>query len=177
MFDPRKIQAVRNIQNLKEFNGSMRQAIKSAGYSDAIANNPKSITDRKWFLAAIPGDDDVSHALHDLLQADRLEYRIFPITMNDLDIIESIESIGSRKVDKIKVDHVNGRKIVYFFTPDWKSRKEAVDTIIKIKGHYAAEKHEHVIDPLEGKSLDELLTERKELVKAITVKEGVSENG
>lgn len=167
MFDPRKMQVIKNISNIKEFNGSMRQAIKAAGYSQTIADNPKVLTDRKWFKASLPTYAETSEELKNLMYASRLDHYVFPLSLSDDEIREIVEGIAGCRLRKIK--HGETQTWAYFYSPDNKSKKEAIDIVLKVRGDYAAEKHAFV-DPLEGITDEEALDRINHLKTVIEIR-------
>jgi len=167
MFDPRKIQAIKNVQKLDEFGGSLRQAIKSAGYSTTIANNPKRLTDRKWFKEQLPGYEKTSKAIHELMDSKRLDHYTFPLSISDEVIQEIIEELPGCMLRKIV--HAEKATYAYFWKPNDKSKKEAIDIVLKIKGDYAPEKHEFT-DPMELKSDEELLQDRQQIERVVALR-------
>lgn len=167
MFDPRKLQLIKNVENIKEFNGSMRRAIKHAGYSQSLADNPKVLTDRKWFKSVIPDYAKTANAMHDLMDSARLDHYIFPLSMSDAEIQELIESLPGCTLRKIK--HGETQTWAYFWTPDNKSRKDAIDIVLKVRGDYAAEKLK-IVDEYENLTDEEILSEIEELKQTITLR-------
>lgn len=131
----------------------MRSAIKDAGYSQNVANSPQRITDRKWFRENLPDYQETSSAIRDLLGAAHLDHYVFPLSMTDEEIIEVIESIRGCKVKKIK--HGETQTWAYFWVPDNKGRKDAIDIVLKVRGDYAAEKIA-ITDPIDSLSDEEV---------------------
>lgn len=160
MFDSRKIQLIKNVQNLGEFGGTLRQAILAAGYSKKIADNPKRLTDRKWLKAVLPDYEKTANAVHDLMDASKLDHYIFPASMSDQEIAELIEELPGCKLRKIR--RSENQVWAYFWTPDNKSKKEAIDIVLKVNGDYAPEKLQ-VVDELEHMTTEEIEQELDEL--------------
>lgn len=160
MLDPRKIQLIKNVENLSEFGGSLRSAITNAGFSQAVADNPKRITDRKWFKEHLPSHEETSQAIRELMVSGRLDHYIFPLSMSDAEIVELIENLPGCKMRKIK--HSETQTWAYFWTPDNKSRKDAIDIVLKVRGDYAPEKIT-LMDPYEEMTDAELDEELQKL--------------
>jgi len=160
MLDPRQIKLIKNVENLSEFRGSLRRAIKDAGYSQQVADNPKMITDRKWFKEHLPSHEETSNAIRELMVSGRLDHYVFPLSMSDAEIVELIEELPGCKMRKIK--HGETQTWAYFWIPDNKSRKDAIDIVLKVRGDYAPEKIT-LTDPYEEMSDDELDEELQKL--------------
>lgn len=167
MFDPRKMQAIKNLTNLKDFDGSRRQAIKAAGFSDEMADNPRKVTDSKWFKKAVTDYEDEVNIVKEEKHAVRLDHYVFPLDMTDDEIVELIEGIPGCKMRKIK--HGDQQTRAYFWTPDHKSRQNMLDKLWKLRGDYSADKHEFV-DPLEGISDEAALDTIKQLEREIELR-------
>lgn len=152
-YDPRKIQAIKNIVKTVEDGRSLRQAIRDAGFSQSTADHPKRITDSKWFKAALTDYEDEANIVRDLKHSARLDHYVFPLSMKDEEIVELIEGIPGCKVRKIK--HGETQTWAYFWTPDNKSRNDILDKIWKLRGDYAPVKTQEV-NPLEGMTNEQL---------------------
>lgn len=167
MFDPRKLQLIKNVENIKEFNGSMRRAIKHAGYSQSLADNPKVLTDRKWFKSVIPDYEKTANAMHELMDSSRVEHAVFPLLLSDLEIKELLEEVPGCQLKKIR--HSETQTHAWYWVPDNRAKKDAIDIVLKVRGDYAAEKLK-IVDEYEHMTDDEILSEIEELKQTITLR-------
>lgn len=166
MFDARKLELIKNVKESVGKGRSLRQAILNAGYSKAVADHPKRITDKKWFKSVMPDYEKTANSIHELMDASKLDHYVFPLSMSDDEIAELIESLPGCKLRKIK--HGETQTFAYFWTPDNKSKKEAIDIVLKVRGDYAPEKHA-IVDELEhmtDQEIDQELAELKRVREA-----------
>lgn len=132
---------IKAVKNLVENGGSIRQAMKDAGYSQTMADNPKRLTQSKSFRALLDDcipEEEVSKQLRNLLHASKVEHYVFPLSVTDEEIKEIVESINGCTLKKIK--HGEQMTYAYYWTPDNRSKKDALDMILKVRGHYAPQK-------------------------------------
>jgi hypothetical protein len=167
MYDPRKVQMIKNVQNLGAFGGSLASTIRDAGYSEKIARNPQRITDRKWFKEQLPDYGKTAKAIHELMDSKCLDHYTFPLSMSDEEIQQVIEDLPGCILRKIK--HTVQSTIVYFWRPNDRSKKDAIEIVLKIRGDYAPEKYTYT-DPNENKSDEELLADRQEVERALAIR-------
>jgi hypothetical protein len=155
------------VKKVLEEGKSISKAMLEVGYSPKTAKNPKNLTESKAFqdlMDTIGLDDETLGKKHkELLNSHRLDHMTFPLgpkeddaeledvegeaeeelglgertKMSDGEIEEMLASVNC-KVRKIV--HGETARHVYFWSPDNKARKEALDMAYKIKGHYAPEK-------------------------------------
>lgn len=171
MFNSRKLQAIKNIQKLDEFGGSLRQALKAAGYSDAIANNPKRITDRKWFSDSLPDYQKTAQAIHNLMDSCKLTQYTFVSVMSDQDVIEFIEGVPGCKV--LEIIHSKNKTKVYYLKPDNNSIVKAIYIVLKIRGYFAPDKTQ-IVEEFENMSEEEILQEIDELRIIIKARQSIA---
>jgi len=139
---------------------SLRQAIKDAGYSQAIADHPKRITDSKWFKTAIRDYEEESNIIKEEKRAYQIDHMIFPLMLSDDEIAEIVEGVTGNKVKKIR--HGETQTHVWFYTPDHEARQKILDKIWKLTGEYAPTKTQQV-NSYDEMTDDELAEERKKL--------------
>lgn len=134
---------VRNTKSQK--NVSMGRILREAGYSETVALHPDKVTDAKGFkelLEIYLPEEMVAKTHHELLLSAKLDSYIMDSKLTDDEITKIVESVPGCSTRKIL--RVKGRDTVsvYFWSPDGITRKGAVDMAYKIRGNYAAEKHE-----------------------------------
>lgn len=153
-------------KNLVENGGNAYKAMLAAGYSPATAKTAKKLTESKGFTELIDvtaSEQEMAVEIRNLLYASKIDHYVFPLAMPDGEIQELIESIAGCKLRKIK--HLDTQTIAYFTMPDNRSKKEALDMLLKVRGLYSAEKIK-VEDPNEKLSDEELDARIKELEDA-----------
>lgn len=129
---PVKLQHKKVYKNLVENGGSLRKAIKKAGFSDAVADNPSKITKSKSWKALLEQylPEDKLLKVHDQqLNSYRLNQMLFQKQISDEIIYELIEGVNS-VVQKI-VEIPTG-KVVFYITADNQSRNKALEMGLKL---------------------------------------------
>ncbi len=87
-------------------------------------------------------DDALLYQHHiQLFKSKRVEYFMFPKTMDDKDIVSHVNSVG---IKVITVRETDKGKMAFYAVPDASAIKGALDLAYKIKGAYAPEKHLNV---------------------------------
>jgi phage terminase small subunit len=114
--DPEKVAAVMATQNLAKLN-----------VVEAIRNGSK--------------DEMLEKAHNSLLDAVRLDYFLFPGTMDDKEIDNHLTAQG---LTVINIRPTMKGKMAFFSLPDGASRSKGLELAYKIKGSFAAEKHINV---------------------------------
>lgn len=142
---------------------SVRKAMKEAGYSDTMADNPQKLTNTKsWqeLMDEYLPEDEIAKKHKELLNAAELTAYHYAVKgeKDELpdreDIKAAIESVPGCRVIHWQ-EHWDGSLTVHFQAPDNRTRKDALDMAIKLRGKYAAEKFE-VTDPIAKLSNAEL---------------------
>ncbi len=124
---------------------TMGKILRAAGYSEAVANHPTHVTERKGFkelLEELIPDSKISEKLHQQLNSVTLDSYTMSAKMTDKEIEEVVSSIPNCKVRKIVRDKLDKKVHVYFWRPDNLTVDKTLDKLIRIKGHYAPEKSE-----------------------------------
>lgn len=120
---------------------SIYQAMIEEGYSPEYARQGGLRKTKSWdkLLVDRLGDDKLSNIHSQLMVAKKLDYMLFTHEIKDDDIYDLIESVGCQL--KKLVHGVQGTH-VWFFAPDNKTRKDALELSYKVRGKMAAEKLE-----------------------------------
>lgn len=121
-------------EKVVENGGNVSKAMREAGYSPETAKNPKKLTKSKGWDALMEQylDDKTLATVHkSLLTAHQLEHMVFPLSQTDKDIKELLESTGC-KVRKIQ--HSETMTHCWFWSPNTKAQKDAVELAYKLKG-------------------------------------------
>lgn len=136
--------------------------MRQAGYSVSYSRHPhqrKKTANFRELLEQVFPDHEVLLSHSALKDSRKIEHMVFPPTMDDKEIATLLESVNCFLR---KVVHGEQSKHAYYWAPDNKARKEALDMLYKLKGHYAPEKVEDVTDPYRKLSTEELLKRKKE---------------
>ncbi len=131
--------------------------LRESGYSESVALHPTNVTERKGFqelLEEYLPDDLVLETHKNLLKATGLDHYVFPPSTSDEEMKEIIESVPGCKL--MKISHGEQWNRAYYWVPDSKSRKDAIDMAYKLKGSYKAEKVEHSVNEELEKALDRM---------------------
>jgi len=163
------------IKKLVENGGNISKAMREAGYSKKTSKTPKKLTESKAFVELMEKmglDDKTLTKQHlNLMNSHRLDHMTFPLgpleeEEKDDDDEDEEEGADSFKEERTKLTdkeiqellasancvvrrivHGEHARHVYFWAPDNKARKDALDMAYKVKGHYAPEK-KHVTGAL-----------------------------
>ena len=143
-------------------NFTLGKTMLSAGYKPNVAKTPALIMKTKGFreLMEENGLDDASltRTHNELLKSARLDHMTFPLGPKKHETPEDTDSLSDTDIRAMLADlkctvrrivHGDTARHVYFWSPNDKIRKDAVDMGYKLKGHYAPEKtvtlHGHFI--------------------------------
>jgi len=144
------------IKKMVENGGNMGKAMKEAGYSDAMAKNPQKLTESAGFQELMNqaglSDQELLSKHSELLNSAVINSVTFSTFKNpkkgkkykaltDEEIKKIIENAPGCKL--IRVLRTPTEAIAYYYSPDARSRKAALDMGYKLKGNYAPEKKEH----------------------------------
>ena len=132
----RQIKAAKKVsENLrKKKPKSIGKVLREVGYSESVSNAPQQVTGSKGFqqlMEEMLPDDQVLEAHQQLLRSTRVEHMVFPLCVSDDEIKELIKSVNC-EVRKIK--HGETAIHCWYWSPDNKARKDAIDLAYKIKG-------------------------------------------
>lgn len=159
----KKILAKKVLENIGKQKGrkSLSRAMREAGYSETYSNNPQVLENTKSFqelLTQYLPDSLLMESHQKLFKASKLtEYEFDPgVSEKEVKKIVNVEWNCRlvKIVNKMWGDNLHSR-IAYFFIPDNRAVKDALDMGYKLKGSYAAQKIE-VKDPLAEMPDDEL---------------------
>lgn len=129
---------------------SIGKAMRESGYSPKTAKNPKNLTESKsWeeLMEEYLPDKSLMKLHERLLDSKNIDKMSFPKAIKDKEIIELLASVNC--VAR-KMIHGKTETNCWFWSPNDKSRKEALDMAYKLKGKYV----EKVDLTSGGKSLD-----------------------
>lgn len=118
------------------------KAMKIAGYSPSTCRNTTKVTKTEGFQKLLnkylPESKLLDH--HDkLLNQKQLNYFSFSKDMPDEEIIAHLNSNG---IDVVNIRYTDKGKLAFYSIDDANAKKSALDMAYKLKGSYAAEKHE-----------------------------------
>lgn len=145
------------------------RAMKDAGYSETYSAKPQefkaTLTVQKEFNDFFPREF-IFGQLRKLHNAHTLRDMVFPIGIPDEAIIELLESIN---LTVKKIAEVRGLKYAWFFAPDNRAMKDALDMSFKIMGEYTGEKN-NPANPIRDMSDEELMAEIQQQLKVFKKK-------
>ena len=146
---------IRKDKNGKTVKTSLYQALLDEGYSESYARAGGHLPKKKtWeqLLEERLGDDKLSNIHSQLMIAKRLDYMLFTAEITDQDIYDLLESVNCTPK---KIVHGIAGVHVWFWSPDNKTRKDALELAHKIRGKMSPEVIEFKTD-LEKMSDEEL---------------------
>lgn len=117
---------------------SLYEAMIAEGYSEEYARSGHIKGKKTWdkLLEERLGDDKLSNIHKQLMVAKKVDYMLFTAEIPDADIYDLLESVGC--TPKKIVHGVQGTH-VWFWAPDNKSRKDALELAYKIRGKMSPE--------------------------------------
>jgi hypothetical protein len=132
------------VKIMGENGGVASAAMIAAGYSPATAKNPEKLTKSQGFktLGAEIPNSLVIKKHFDLLQQKQLNYFVFNKDMPDEEIREHLASNG---LDTVVIRPSDKGKLAFYSINDPQAVAKGLDMAYKLKGAYAAEKHEITI--------------------------------
>lgn len=155
------------IKKLVENGGNISKAMREAGYSKKTSKTPKKLTESKAFIELMEKmglDDKTLTKQHlNLMNSHRLDHMTFPLgpieeEEKDEDeaedesaytFTEERTKLTDKEIEELlqsancvvrRIVHGEHARHVYFWAPDNKAKKDALDMAYKVKGHYAPEK-------------------------------------
>ena len=155
---------IKAIKNFTENQGNAYRAMLDAGYSENTAAKPGNLTNSKTFREMLDlevSQQETAKQLGNLLRAAKLDHYVFPMVMEDQEIIEIVESIPGCTLKQIK--HGQQAKYAYYWSPDNRSKKDGIDIVMKVRGEYAPQKIQRVDDELNKLTTDQLDAKIREL--------------
>src|SRR3990167_3884500 len=128
-----------------ENHGNVSKGMIEVGYKPATAKNPKNLTKSKgWgeLMESFLDDRLLAEKHRELLEATGIGHMVFPLDVTDDQIVYLLKEANC--IAK-RFMHSESQTHVWYFSPDNNSRKSALEMAYKLKGHYAPEKHEHLL--------------------------------
>jgi hypothetical protein len=121
--------------------GVASSAMLEAGYAPASAKNPKNLTDSVGFksIADQMSNEFLVKKHTDLLKQKQLNYFIFNKDMSDEEIKEHLLANG---LVTVVIRPSDKGKMAFYSVDDSQAIGKGLDMAYKLKGAYAAEKHE-----------------------------------
>lgn len=121
---------------------SVGNAARQLGLPEHIAHNPQTLTrSAEWseMLDKFLSNDALLETHQKLLKASRIDNLIFPRDgePSDEEIALMLEEVGCTLR---KIVHGDLQRRAYFFAPDNRARKDALDLAYKLRGSYAVDK-------------------------------------
>lgn len=145
------------------------RAMRDAGYSETYSAQPhlfkNTVSVKTEFNDFFPREF-IFGQLKKLHNAHALRDMVFPIGVPDEKIIELLESVGCPVK---KIAEVRGLKYAWFWAPDNRAMKDALDMSFKIMGEYTGEKN-NPANPLREMSDEELMAEISQQLKVFKKK-------
>lgn len=125
-------------ENLGKSRKSEYQALIDEGYSHSYARSGQIKKTKAWetLTAERFHDDKLSNIHAQLIVAKKIDYMLFTHEIPDQDIYELLESVGCTPK---KIVHGVAGTHVWFWAPDNKSRKDAIELAYKVRGKLAPE--------------------------------------
>jgi DNA-binding LacI/PurR family transcriptional regulator len=124
---------------------SISKAMVKAGYSPSACKRTNKVTDTDGFKELIKQYLPEEHLLdhhNKLLNIKQTNYFVFNKDMPDDEIIEHLKQNG---LDTVVIRPSDKGKLAFYTIDDANAKKSALDMAYKLKGAYAAEKHEITI--------------------------------
>lgn len=148
---------------------SVSKAMRDNGYSESYSSNPQqfkaTLGIKTEFNDFFPREF-IFGQLRKLHNAHTLRDMVFPLGVPDEAIIELLESIN---LTVKKIAEVRGLKYAWFFAPDNRAMKDALDMSFKIMGEYTGEKN-NPANPIRDMSDEELMAEIQSQLKVFKKK-------
>lgn len=156
------LRAKKAAKNMIENGGNKYKALIDAGYSEGYARNAYKFTNQSTtqdILDELMPRGLIVDTHVQLMKASKLEYQIFPVDTPEKEIDEIISAAGCKVQRKRKTKFAIH---VWYYVPDNRARKDAIDMAYKLRGEFAPEKFE-ITDPIKQLSDEDLVREVREL--------------
>lgn len=165
------------IEKIVETRGNVSKAMREAGYDETTAKNPKNLTNSKAWDKLVNkrlSDDKLTQVHSELLNSNRLDHMVFPpeasdeFDEEDFDEDEDEERVEAQRQERVslsdkdiramlaevgckvrRIVHGEMARHVYFWSPDNKARKEALDMAYKLKDKYPQRPGSNVVVPVQ----------------------------
>ena len=163
--------------------GGVKRALKEAGYSDAYAKNSHKFAKTKIYkdyqsrLKDVLSDEILAQEHVKLLNAHKLDHAVFPLGPVDHNNPKDVKALADTDISDLltsvnctmrKVVHGDIVRHVYFWAPDNKTKKDAVELAYKVRDMFPSDKMDvSVSRPFKDLSDDELaeyIRERKKFL-------------
>lgn len=123
-----------------ENGGVVSKAMSSSDYSQAMISNPQILTRSKGWKELMDqylSDEKLARAHDELLNQTKIEYFVFPKSMQDDEIEAKVNDVG---LEVINIRDGEKGRYAFYKTIDSQARKSALDMAYKLKGSYAPDK-------------------------------------
>ena len=143
-----RVAAKKISENLRKPKGkrkSLQKIMLESGYSKETSKAPQNLTSSKSFqelLDEMIPNDMVVETQKILLKAVKIETFKFPIYLTDEEIKEAVEDIEGHRLRKVFRSEQKGVATAIVWVRDGIINDKALDKVYKLRGQYAAEKHE-----------------------------------
>lgn len=145
---------------------TISSAMVKAGYAKSTSKRTNKVTATdgwKELMDTHLSESSLAQAHRDLLQQKRIDYFVFPKSMEDDEIVEHVASVG---IVVITVRQSDKGKMAFYSIDDANARKGALDMAYKLKGLYAPEKNLNVnVDVEATETIKELAEEVNRLYR------------
>lgn len=124
---------------------AMGEAMIRAGYSPITALKPSNLTQSKGWQELMDEylpQENVAKVHGALLNSHNVDHMTFPLETPELTDAHITELLAESNCTVRRISHGEQARHVYFFAPDNRARKDALDMVYKLRGSYAAEKHD-----------------------------------
>lgn len=149
---------------------SMYQTMIDEGYSESYARSGHIKKKKSWQALTEErlNEDKISNIHAELIVAKKIDYMLFTSEIEDKDIYELMDSV---KCTVKKIVHGIQGTHVWFWLPDHRIRKDAVEMAYKVLGKFAPEKIELEATGLAALSDAELASRIKQAKARFTKKD------
>ena len=124
------------IENVVENGGNVSKGMVKAGYSPKTAKTPQKLTESKaWdeLMDVYLSDQELSEKHQALLNATGIAHQVYPLDVTDKQIIDLLKEANCQVK---RFMHSETQTHVWYFAPDNRARKDALDMAYKLKGRY-----------------------------------------
>lgn len=124
------------IKAITENHGNLYQGMIKAGYTHNTAKKPSNLTESKaWdeLMDEYLSDEDLSEKHQQLLNATGIAHQVYPLNVTDKQITDLLKEANCQVK---RFMHSEFQTHVWYFAPDNRARKDALDMAYKLKGRY-----------------------------------------
>lgn len=143
-----RVAAKKITENLRKPKGkrkTLQKIMIESGYSENTSKRPTDLTKSKSFIELLDEmipNDMVVETQKILLKAVKIETFKFPIYLTDEEIKEAVEDVEGHRLRKVYRNEQKGVATAIVWVRDGIINDKALDKVYKLRGQYAAEKHE-----------------------------------